>query len=63
MAYLGLQGQACPKCGSILTTEVHKPTNPPDPPKREIYLFCKQCGTQTYKGIYTNVDGRIVKAK
>lgn len=62
MAYLGIQGQACPKCGSNLTTEVHKPTNPPNHPKREIYLSCKQCGTETFQGIYTNIGGKIVKA-
>ena len=59
MAWVGIQGQKCPKCGSIYTDEVQKPLSAPD--LREIYLKCFKCGEETYVGTYKKVGNTLVK--
>jgi len=60
MAYLGIQGEPCPKCGSRSTTEYSKPTVPPE---REVILKCYNCKKETSYGIYKPVGNTLVKVR
>jgi len=59
MAWVGIQGQKCPKCGSSYTDEVQKPLSTPD--LREIYLNCFKGGEETFYDIYKRVGNSLVK--
>ncbi|MCF8356624.1 MAG: hypothetical protein K9H48_19445 [Melioribacteraceae bacterium] len=58
MAYLGIDGEKCPNCGSTSTTEYSKPTNYPE---REIILKCYNCKQETSYGIYSLIGNELVK--
>lgn len=59
MAWVGIKGQKCPKCGSNHTDEVQEPQGTPD--LRKIYLKCFNCGEETYVGTYRKVGNSLVK--
>ena len=63
MAFVGVRGQKCPKCGSTLTDEVQK--HPKETYSiyeiRDIYLRCFDCGTDTYIGRYKKVGHALVR--
>lgn len=60
MAYLGISGTLCPKCGSTSTTEYSKPTVYPE---REVILKCLQCKAETSYGIYKLVGKTLIKVR
>ncbi len=56
MAYIGIDGQPCPSCGSTATSEVSKPA---DYPKRDIYLTCLSCRNESFVGTYEPRNGKL----
>lgn len=61
MAYIGIQGQPCPKCGSIGTVEIGKPTGGPNI-EREVYLQCYECKHEESYGRYRLLANSLVKS-
>jgi len=60
MAYLGIQGDKCPKCGSTQTTEYSKPGGS-STTSREVMLKCYNCKGETSYGYYKLVGNSLVK--
>lgn len=61
MAYLGINNDRCPKCGSTKTIEEQKPLHTSDM-RREVMLKCLECKKVTSYGIYKLVGSTLVKA-
>ena len=61
MAYLGINNNPCPKCGSTATIEEQKPLHTHDM-QREVILKCLECKKTTSYGIYKLVGNSLVRA-
>lgn len=60
MAYVGIDGDPYPNCGSTATTEVHKPTVYPE---REVCLKCLECKKETLVGVYKSEGNSLVRVR
>lgn len=62
MAYVGIQGTPCPKCGSSATQEVHKPTGGGGH-ERQISLYCHSCSHDAYWGVYKLLGNTLIEVR
>jgi transcription elongation factor Elf1 len=60
MAYLNIQGDTCPKCGSQKTVETSRAEGC-SYPERKVFLKCYNCGAETSYGIYKLMGNTLVK--